>query len=237
MKNRPLLSARRVSKSFGGVQALVDASIEIMEGEILGVIGPNGAGKSTLAGVIVGSLRPDRGQIIFRDSDITKYSRRRRAELGIAHTHQIPRVFPSLTVRENMSLACSRGLGGGTEDGLHETAERLGLGGLLSLKASQLSHGQMRLLEIGMALLSSPRLLVMDEPTQGLAGGEVASLSSILRGLAGKLAVVLIDHRVDFVVSLSERVAVMNLGRFVAVGAARGRDVGLAIEEAYLRWA
>lgn len=235
MRPKSLLSVQGVSKSFGGVQALIDVSVTLDEGEILGVIGPNGAGKSTLAAVIVGVLKPDRGRISLDGVDITGYSRRRRARLGIAHTHQTPRVFPSLTVRENLELAARAARDGGREESPLRLAGRLGLCDSLSAKASQLSHGQRRLLEICMALLTQPRLLVMDEPTQGLAGPEISQLASILKSMDEGLTVMLIDHRVDFVVSLSTRVAVMSLGRIVALGEARESAVSEAIESAYMR--
>ncbi|MEM0381996.1 MAG: ATP-binding cassette domain-containing protein [Nitrososphaerota archaeon] len=234
----PLLSLQGVSKSFGGVQALSDVSLRVYDSGVLGIIGPNGAGKSTLAGIIVGALKPDRGKVFFRGREITNLTVRERAALGVAHTHQIPRVFQSLTVYENLELAASRRVSRRDLDGIiREAAEKLGLNGLLELGASQLSSGQLRLLEIGMALLSQPLLLVMDEPTQGLAGLEVNYLSNILRSLSERLAIILIDHRVDFVASLSNRVAVMSRGRVVGLGRIGDVEVVEKIEAVYMRGA
>ncbi len=235
MQPRPLLSLQDISKSFDGVQALAGVSLEVGDTGILGIIGPNGAGKSTLAGVIVGSLKPDSGRIFFLGREITGLPVRKRARLGIANTHQIPRSFPSLTVYENLELAALHTSGKDVRQRIIETADLLGLQPVLELKASQLSHGQIRLLEISMALISRPRLLVMDEPTQGLTGLEVHTLVEILRGLAERLAIIIIDHRVDFVVSLSSRIAIMSRGRIVALGNARDSWVTEKIEEVYLR--
>lgn len=235
MHPNPVLSLHGVSKFYGGVRAVLDVSMNIFEGEILGLIGPNGAGKSTLAGVVVGSLSPSNGKVVFDGRDVTKLSRRERARLGIANTHQLPRTFPSLTVGENLEVSVARHRKGGSTDRVVATAELIGLAHLLDTRASKLSHGQKRLLEIGMAIISEPRLLVVDEPSQGLTGGEVAALASILGEIRSKLSVMLIDHRVDFVASLSSRVAVMSKGRIVALGPASDSAVSEKIEEAYLR--
>lgn len=235
MEPRPLLSLQGISKSFDGVQALTGVFLEVGDTGILGVIGPNGAGKSTLAGVIVGYLRPDSGRIFFLGREITGLPVRKRARLGIANTHQTPRVFASLTVYENLELAAARSTGRDTRSQIIETAQVLGLENVLRLKPSQLSHGLVRLVEICMALLSRPRLLVMDEPTQGLAGQELDTLSEILGRLAEKLSIIIIDHRVDFVASLSSSVAVMYRGRIVALGSPRESRVAERIEDVYLR--
>ncbi|MEM0482253.1 MAG: ATP-binding cassette domain-containing protein [Nitrososphaerota archaeon] len=235
MQPRPLLSLQGVSKSFDGVQALAGVSLEMDDTGMLGVIGPNGAGKSTLAGIIVGSLRPDSGRIYFLGREITGLPLRKRARLGIANTHQIPRAFSSLTVYENLELAALHTAGTDLRRQILETAELLGLHSVLRLRPSQLPHGQIRLVEICMALLSRPRLLVLDEPTQGLTGLEVSTISEILKSLAERLAIILIDHRVDFVISLSSRVAVMSRGRILALGPARDSLVAEMIEAVYLR--
>ncbi|GBC70379.1 Lipopolysaccharide export system ATP-binding protein LptB [Candidatus Calditenuaceae archaeon HR02] len=235
MQPRPLLSLQSVSKSFDGVQALAEVSLELSDTGILGVIGPNGAGKSTLAGVIVGSLRPDSGRIFFLGREITGLPMRKRARLGIANTHQIPRAFPSLTVYENLELAVLHRADTDPRRQILETAELLGLQPVLQLKPSQLSHGQIRLVEISMALLSQPRLLVMDEPTQGLTGLEVNTLTEALKSLGEKISIIVIDHRVDFVASLSPRIAVMHRGRILALGSPRDSWVAEKIEEVYLR--
>jgi len=231
-----ILSLRGVSKFFGGVQAVLDVYLDVLEGEMLGLIGPNGAGKSTLAKLILGSLKPSTGKVFFGGRDITGLSRRERAGLGIAGTNQFPRVFSSLTLRENLEISLKSGGGKHLFESVAEVAELLGLSGLLEAQASSLSHGQRRLLEIGMALVSGSRLLVLDEPSQGLTGGEVERLASILTGLSSKrLSVILIDHRVDFVKSLSGRVGVMSKGRMVALGPAGDKGVADVIEEVYLR--
>jgi ABC-type branched-subunit amino acid transport system ATPase component len=226
----PLLRLVSVSKSFDGVKALDGVSLEIQAGEVLGVIGPNGAGKSTLAGVVAGWITPSGGRIILAGRDITGLSPRRRALLGVVATHQTPRVFTSLTVMENIEIAGQWGRSPEAE----RVAETLGLADRMWEPASSLSFGHRRLLELAMALVARPRLLVLDEPSQGLSVAEVEVLASTVRGLAG-CSVILIDHRVDLVSELAGRVAVLDGGRLVALGGPREEGVRDVIRRVYLR--
>jgi ABC-type branched-chain amino acid transport systems, ATPase component len=226
----PLLRVERVSKSFDGVRALDGVSLAVRAGEVLGIIGPNGAGKSTLAGIVAGWIAPSSGRVLLGGKEITALPVRMRALLGIAATHQTPRVFTSLTVQENIELAAGkRG-----EDMIREVAEKLDLTSKLHQRASSLSFGHRRLLELAMALASSPRLLVLDEPSQGLSTEETGRLESVIMGLRD-VGVLLIDHRVDFVSRISNSVAVMNSGRVIALGRPREEAVSAAIKRAYLR--
>jgi branched-chain amino acid transport system ATP-binding protein len=226
----PLLRVEGVSKSFDGVRALDGVSLAVQACEVLGIIGPNGAGKSTLAGIVAGWIAPSSGRVLLGGKEITRLPVRMRALLGIAATHQTPRVFTSLTVQENIELAGGRR--GSARVG--ELAEKLGLTSWLYQRASSLSFGHRRLLELAMALASNPRLLVLDEPSQGLSPEETGRLESLIKGL-GDVAVLLIDHRVDFVSRISNKVAVMNSGRVVALGRPREEAVSAAIKRAYLR--
>jgi len=226
----PLLRVERVSKNFDGVRALDGVSLAVRAGEVLGIIGPNGAGKSTLAGIVAGWIAPSSGRVLLGGKEITALPVRMRALLGIAATHQTPRVFTSLTVQENIELAAGkRG-----EDMIREVAEKLDLTSKLHQRASSLSFGHRRLLELAMALASSPRLLVLDEPSQGLSTEETGRLESVIMGLRD-VGVLLIDHRVDFVSRISNSVAVMNSGRVIALGRPREEAVSAAIKRAYLR--
>ncbi len=230
MVAEPLLRVERVSKSFDGVRALNGVSLAVRAGEVLGIIGPNGAGKSTLAGIVAGWIAPSSGRVLLGGKEITALPVRMRALLGIAATHQTPRVFTSLTVQENIELAAGkRG-----EDMIREVAEKLDLTSKLHQRASSLSFGHRRLLELAMALASSPRLLVLDEPSQGLSTEETGRLESVIMGLRD-VGVLLIDHRVDFVSRISNSVAVMNSGRVIALGRPREEAVSAAIKRAYLR--
>lgn len=230
MVAEPLLRVERVSKNFDGVRALDGVSLAVRAGEVLGIIGPNGAGKSTLAGIVAGWIAPSSGRVLLGGKEITALPVRMRALLGIAATHQTPRVFTSLTVQENIELAAGkRG-----EDMIREVAEKLDLTSKLHQRASSLSFGHRRLLELAMALASSPRLLVLDEPSQGLSTEETGRLESVIMGLRD-VGVLLIDHRVDFVSRISNSVAVMNSGRVIALGRPREEAVSAAIKRAYLR--
>ncbi len=230
MVAEPLLRVEGVSKSFDGVRALDGVSLAVQAGEVLGIIGPNGAGKSTLAGIVAGWIAPSSGRVLLDGKEITALPVRMRALLGIAATHQTPRVFTSLTVQDNIELAAGkRG-----EAKIREVAEKLDLTSKLHQRASSLSFGHRRLLELAMALASSPRLLVLDEPSQGLSTEETGRLESVIKGLRD-VTVLLIDHRVDFVSRLSNSVAVMNSGRVIALGRPREEAVSAAIKRAYLR--
>jgi len=234
VRPRALLSINGVSKRYGGVAALNGIDLKVECGEVLGIIGPNGAGKSTLARIVSGFLKPDAGRIILDGRDVTHLSARERSILGVASTHQIPRIFPSLMVEDNLELAARRG--GVGRGRVAEMAEKLGLGRLLRVEASSLTPGQKRLLEVGMALLTSPRLVVMDEPTQGLAAAEAEMLGEVLPEFTVGGAALLIDHRVDLVFRLSGRVAVLSQGRVVAVGRPADDLVRGEVERVYLSW-
>lgn len=229
-------SARSATKRFGGVTALSDASIDLAPGEIHGLIGPNGSGKTTMLNVLMGYYALDGGRIALGDRDLTGAPVQERARLGVARTFQKPRLMPSLTVLENVTLGGWRDVRAGMlssmfrlpaaradERALRERgAEMLaavGLGDVLNHKADVLEHGEQRFVEIARALTARPDFLLLDEPAGGLTGREIDSLGEVLRTLRGcGIGVLLVEHHTDFVFGVCDRVTAVDFGRVIAHG-------------------
>lgn len=247
----PILEARGVWKSFGGVAALVDVTISVEPGEAVGLIGPNGAGKTTLFDCLSGVQRPDRGTVMLADQDVTRRPIHRRAWLGLGRTFQRVELFPGLTVRQHLLLAerVRRGDGSLWRDlsgrGLASREERSVVEGmlrLLSLDAvgddvvERLDLGHRRLVELGRALIGRPRVLLLDEPSSGLDHSEtqamVATLEAVRRDRA--TAVVLVEHDLDMVTSVAERLYVLDHGVVIAQGQPTTVFADPAVRTAYL---
>jgi branched-chain amino acid transport system ATP-binding protein len=225
-----LLTLAGVARRYGDLVAVDAMSLGLRPGERRALIGPNGAGKTTLLDLVAGPTRPQAGTIVFDGRDITRSGPVRRARLGIGRTHQRPAVWPGLTALDNIVVAGwrrARGARGLPRPGrlrgrLVRPALRildsLGLAGVPGVPAGALSHGQRRLLEIGMALAGEPRLLVLDEPAAGLWPDEVDHLATLLAGLPGAIALLLVEHHLEFAYALAHTVTVMCDGRHVATG-------------------
>jgi branched-chain amino acid transport system ATP-binding protein len=224
-----LLAVRGLSRSFGGLRAVEAVDLDLAPGEIHALIGPNGAGKTTLVSLISGRLAPDAGTIRFAGADITRLPAHARVRRGIAYTFQITSIYPRLSVRDNVALAAQRT---GT-DPLAALA-RVGLAGRADEPAGTLAYGHQRLLEIAMGLALAPKLLILDEPTQGLAEGEVAAFRQLVRAIAGTATVLLIEHNMDVVMDLAGRITVLNFGRVLATGTPAAIRADAAVQAAYL---
>ena len=249
---RPLLAARRLSKQFGGLQAVAELDLDVREGEILGVIGPNGAGKSTTFNMIAGALAPSSGSLVFDGKDLTGLPAHAMAGRGIMRTFQHNKPFASMTVRENVMVGMHRRLkgplwrlllaGAGVRRAEREAVQRaddlvafVGLGEWRNAPVDTLSFGQGRLLEIARALASEPRLLLFDEPAAGLTPAECERLSDIIGQIARQgIAVLLIEHDMRFLLALADRVVVLNFGRKIAQGTPDEIRADPAVVEAYL---
>lgn len=204
------LRAEGLGRRFGGLVAVEGVSVTFAAGDVSCVIGPNGAGKSTLLNMICGALAPSSGRILFDGKPIDGLSRHAIARAGIARKFQVPSVFGSLTVAENLAVAC----GGDTEGVMALT----GLSADHDTRADVLAHGKKQWLEIAMGLIRKPRLLLLDEPTAGLSSEETQAVADLLLSLRGTCTVVVIDHDMHFVRALSARTVVMHQGRLVAEG-------------------
>jgi ABC-type branched-subunit amino acid transport system ATPase component/ABC-type branched-subunit amino acid transport system permease subunit len=233
------LAVEGVSVRFGGVQALSDVSLEALYGSVTGVIGPNGAGKTTLFNVMTGLQRPDGGRILLEGNDVSKAAPHKRARLGLARTFQRLEVFGSLTVLDNVRAAAEIRHGRAGEqppvDAAAAALRRVGIEHLAEVPAHRLPTGQARLLELARALVTQPRVLLLDEPASGLSQEESDDLSAVIRSVAAQgVAVVLVEHDVDLVMRLCSTVHVLDFGDVIASGQPADVQADGRVRAAYL---
>jgi branched-chain amino acid transport system ATP-binding protein len=230
-----LLEARGLVRHFGGLKAVDGVDFDLAQGEIHALIGPNGAGKTTFVGLLSGRVPVQAGTIRFAGRDITRLPAHRRVRQGIAYTFQITQLFARLTVFDNVALAVQgRGGAGALADRAQAALARVGLQDRAGQVAGTLSYGHQRLLEIAMGLALAPRLLILDEPTQGLAAGEIEEFKHLVVTLAPETTVLLIEHNMDVVMDLAHRITVLNFGRVLASGTPAQVRADPAVQAAYL---
>jgi branched-chain amino acid transport system ATP-binding protein len=239
--SEPLLSTRGVTKSFGAFVALSDISIDVMQGERIGIIGPNGSGKTTLINCIAGRLRPDAGRITFGGQEVTSLEAHRRSRLGLARTFQIPQPFHGMTLAENLYVPLEYGAGSGRVEGapMREAAMRilsdLGLGAKADADCRSLSQIELRKLELARALASRPRLLISDEAMAGLSSTEVDEVLEILFGLAARgITIIMIEHIMRAIMRFSERVLCIVSGKLIAMGSPQDIVRDPQVQKAYI---
>ncbi len=241
-----LLATDRLVKRFGGLVATDNVSIEVRPGEIHALIGPNGAGKTTLVSELTGNLAPDSGTIRFAGRDITRLPMHARVALGLARSFQITAVLREFSALDNVALAVQAHAGhsfrfladarrderlrGPARQGL----EAVGLGARAEVPAAALSHGEQRQLEIAMALAGDPRLLLLDEPMAGMGPDESLRLVAFLQALKGTRAMLLIEHDMDAVFQLADRITVLVYGRAIATGTPAEIRANAEVRRAYL---
>ncbi|MGE0717400.1 MAG: ABC transporter ATP-binding protein [Alphaproteobacteria bacterium] len=247
----PILTARGIDRRFGALVAVDAVDLDLLPGEVHAVIGPNGAGKSTLLGILAGEVAPDRGEIALDGVAITRLPPWRRARLGIARSFQTTAIVNDMTVLENAALAVVAAEHGGilgrgsaamddpaVAAGARQALDDVGLGGAAGTAAGTLAHGQQRQLELAMALVGRPRVLLLDEPTAGTGPEESRAMVHLLRGLkqrpGGGPAAVLVEHDLDAVFALADRITVMAQGRVIASGAPDAVRSDAAVRAAYL---
>ncbi|MER8948900.1 ABC transporter ATP-binding protein [Mesorhizobium sp. M0185] len=235
----PLLTTKGLSRSFGGLRAVDGVDFALIPGEIRAIIGPNGAGKTTLVSLVSGRIQSSSGTIIFDGADITSLPAYARVRLGIAYTFQITSVFANLSAYDNVALPVQRTLTDGRSKGAVHTGvmaalERTGLADRAQMPAGQLSYGHQRLLEVAMGLALKPRLLILDEPTQGLADSEIDNFIELVREIADSATVLLIEHNMPVVMRLADRITVFNAGRILAEGTPEQIRANAAVQDAYL---
>ena len=225
-----VLETRGLTKVYAGLTAVKDVSLTIEAGRIHALIGPNGAGKSTLVGMIAGRIEPTRGEVIFEGRDITHLPAHARIRGGMAYTFQITAVYARLTLAENIALA----LRDRARAAARAALDRVGLADRIDQRAGDLAYGHQRLLEIAMGVAQRPRLLILDEPTQGLAESEIAAFNDLIRSLAGETTILLIEHNMDVVMSLAHRITVLETGEVLASGTPEEVRANPEVQEAYL---
>ena len=242
----PILKVQGLNKHFGGVVATDNLDFEVESGEIHAVIGPNGAGKTTFVAQLAGMIKSDSGSIIFDGAEITGLPVQKRSHLGLARSFQITSVFKQFTVAENVAMSIQAHDGhsfrflrrAGSDPALvgpsHALLDRVGLGARAEVVAANLAHGEQRQLEIAMALATGPKLLLLDEPTAGMGPEDSQRMATFLQGLKGDYSMLLIEHDMDTVFALADRITVLVYGRAIATGAPAEIRANSEVRAAYL---
>jgi branched-chain amino acid transport system ATP-binding protein len=242
----PLLEVRGLRKAFGALQATDGVELDVLQGETHAVIGPNGAGKTTLIGQLSGMINPDAGRIRFAGEDITRLPAPARSKKGLARSFQITSIYREFSALDNVALAVQAHAGHSfrfwqparREAALREPARKIlqevGLGARADVTAANLAHGEQRQLEIAMALATSPRLLLLDEPVAGMGTEESQRMVQLLGTLKGATTMILVEHDMDAVFSLADRISVLVYGRIIATGAPQEIRANPEVRAAYL---
>jgi len=246
MATDALLDVRGLAKSFGALRATDGVDLDVREGETHAIIGPNGAGKTTLIGQLAGNLRPDAGRIRFAGEDITALAAPARSRKGLARSFQITSIYREFTALDNVALAVQAHAGHSfrfwrparSEPELRDPArailEEVGLGARADVRAANLAHGEQRQLEIAMVLATRPRLMLLDEPVAGMGTDESQRMVRFLGGLKGKRTMVLVEHDMDAVFTLADRISVLVYGRIIASGTPEEIRANPEVRTAYL---
>jgi branched-chain amino acid transport system ATP-binding protein len=241
-----VLTVDRLVKRFGGLTATDHASMSVQQGQIHALIGPNGAGKTTLIHQISGALRPDSGRILFDGADIGSLSMQQRVLRGLARSYQITSIFQRLSVQDNLALAVQAREGNSLgfwaparlDAKRYETAAavgvRVGLGARLDTLGGALSHGEQRQLEVGLALATQPKLLLLDEPMAGMGPDESERMVSLLQSLRGETTLLLVEHDMDAVFRLADTISVLVFGKVIANGTPAQIREDKEVQRAYL---
>ena len=240
-----MLSLRNLGKRFGGVVAVDRVTLEVRAGEVHALIGPNGAGKTTLIHQVSGSLPADTGEIFFEARDLTRLAAHERVKAGLARSYQVTSIFRRFSVLDNLALAVQARSGSSFSfwralaseralfDEAREIASRLGLK-RIDVPASSLSHGEQRALEVGLALATRPKLVLLDEPMAGMGPEESKRMIDLVRRIRESVTVLLVEHDMDAVFRLADRISVMVNGRLIATDAPEAIRRNAAVRKAYL---
>ncbi len=241
-----LLETRRLTKAFGGLMAVLDVDFAVERGEIRAIIGPNGAGKTTVFNMVAGNLPPTRGQIFFKGRDITPLPPHRRSQLGLGRSYQITNLFPNLSAFENLRVAAQSRA---THYNMWRDGERLAdvnrraeeilrsinLEAKRETPAADLAHGEQRYLEIGIALAMEPELLLLDEPTAGMSPEETGQTAAFIKRIARDLTVILVEHDMEMVMGIADRITVLHYGEVLADGSPEAIRENPEVQRVYLR--
>jgi branched-chain amino acid transport system ATP-binding protein len=242
-----LLQTEHLTKSFGALLAVNDVTLNVEAGSLHSIIGPNGAGKTTLFNLLTGQFPPTSGRILFEGRDITGTPAHRIAHLGLARSFQRTNVFPAFSLLDNVWVAAFArggswsGLAWRRADRYPELATRaraaladVGLADKANQPAREISHGEQRQLELAIALAAAPRVLLLDEPAAGLSPEETRNMVALVRALKGRYTIVLIEHKIDIIMSVSDRISVMHFGNLIAEGTPDEIQRNTEVRRAYL---
>lgn len=225
-----ILETKGLTRHFGGLTAVDGVDFRLPQGQVHALIGPNGAGKSTFVGLVAGRMPPSAGSVWFNGANVTALPAHQRIQAGMAYTFQITAIFARLSLADNVALA----LGNDAPQAAHAALDRVGLADRANQIAGDLSYGHQRLLEIAMGVAQTPQLLILDEPTQGLAESEITGFQEIIRSLKGETTILLIEHNMDVVMALAEAITVLDQGHELASGTPDAIRGDAKVQAAYL---
>ena len=232
--NNILLYTENLTKNFQGIKAVNDINFKINHNEIRALIGPNGAGKTTFVSLLCGRIKASKGKVFFNGVNISHLPVYTRISMGIGYTFQITSIFFNLTVSENVALALKKKRQEEKKSIVSEVLNKVGLIDRINQRSGDLSYGHQRLLELAMGIAQRPKLLILDEPTQGLSDLEIENFKKLIKKISATVTVLLIEHNMDVVMSIADKITVLHFGEIIAEGDKKSIQRNPVVQKAYL---
>ena len=232
--NNILLYTENLTKNFQGIKAVNDINFKINNNEIRALIGPNGAGKTTFVSLLCGRIKSSKGKVFFNGVNISHLPVFTRISMGIGYTFQITSIFFNLTVSENVALALKNKRNEEKKSIVSEVLNKVGLIDRINQRSGDLSYGHQRLLELAMGIAQNPKLLILDEPTQGLSDLEIENFKKLIKKISSTVTVLLIEHNMDVVMSIADKITVLHFGEIIAEGDKQSIQRNPIVQKAYL---
>ena len=232
--NNILLYTENLTKNFQGIKAVNDINFKINHNEIRALIGPNGAGKTTFVSLLCGRIKASKGKVFFNGVNISHLPVYTRISMGIGYTFQITSIFFNLTVSENVALALKNKRQEEKKSIVSEVLNKVGLIDRINQRSGDLSYGHQRLLELAMGIAQRPKLLILDEPTQGLSDLEIENFKKLIKKISATVTVLLIEHNMDVVMSIADKITVLHFGKIIAEGDKQSIQRNPIVQKAYL---
>ena len=232
--NNILLYTENLTKNFQGIKAVNDINFKINHNEIRALIGPNGAGKTTFVSLLCGRIKASKGKVFFNGVNISHLPVYTRISMGIGYTFQITSIFFNLTVFENVALALKNKRNYEKKSIVSEVLNKVGLIDRINQRSGDLSYGHQRLLELAMGIAQRPKLLILDEPTQGLSDLEIENFKKLIKKISATVTVLLIEHNMDVVMSIADKITVLHFGEIIAEGDKQSIQRNPIVQKAYL---
>ena len=229
-----LLYTENISKNFQGIKAVNNVNFKINKNEIRALIGPNGAGKTTFVSLLSGRIKASKGKVVFSGKDISDFPVYKRISNGIGYTFQITSIFFNLTVYENVALAIKKDNSNEKINTVSEVLTKVGLLDRINQRSGDLSYGHQRLLELAMGMAQKPKLLILDEPTQGLSDSEIENFKKLIKDISSSTTILLIEHNMDVVMSIADNISVLHFGEIIAEGDKKTIQNDPIVQKAYL---
>ena len=232
--NNILLYTENLTKNFQGIKAVNDINFKINHNEIRALIGPNGAGKTTFVSLLCGRIKASKGKVFFNGVNISHLPVYTRISMGIGYTFQITSIFFNLTVSENVALALKNKRQEEKKSIVSEVLNKVGLIDIINQRSGDLSYGHQRLLELAMGIAQRPKLLILDEPTQGLSDLEIENFKKLIKKISATVTILLIEHNMDVVMSIADKITVLHFGEIIAEGDKKSIQRNPVVQKAYL---